>query len=45
MSSLNIPNNSALVGGRFFTQAVAIDPAANSLGMVSSNAAIHDIVQ
>ncbi len=45
MSSLNIPNNSALVGGRFFTQAVAIDPAANALGMVSSNAAIHDIVQ
>lgn len=36
---LAIPANTALIGVLFFTQALALDPAANALGAVTSDAA------
>jgi len=35
---LPIPNSAALVGGVFYNQAFALDPPANPLGLIVSNA-------
>jgi len=37
-ATLNIPNNPALCGGRFYTTVIAIWPGLNTLGVATSNA-------